>query len=248
MTSAPLFLAHCQQSNLRSRWTAIKWEDILTNGLGFGGVCVQMLTSDPIYTGKHTNTKPDTSPEVGQCLLVCLMSHFCSAGWREMRRLGKIVLSSAPWSCLETFRTRSDLIVMLLLLFCLPFQRLKSSIVTLTPVLSAPHCMTSLELPGRYLSITIYCVREGGELACVSSVTLLFLQWKLFQFVLEDAAAAAVAERGTWLPARLWLHWGHYCFILEGGCAAVGAGGGGRLTHLHSVSHENRNFRQFRIQ
>lgn len=72
------------------------------------------------------------------------------------------------------------------------FQQQERSDITHTSGLSAPHCTTLLELPGRYLSIKIYCVSsrvrgEGSMCECVSSLT------GLFQFALEDSAAAAAA-------------------------------------------------------
>lgn len=82
----------------------------------------------------------------------------------------------------------------------------------------------------------LLCVR-GGEHVCVILWLSFFFKWQLFQFALEDTAAAA-AWWGNWLPARLWLRWGHCCFILEGGWAGL----------VGVVWLIFTNFRQFRTQ
>lgn len=134
-----------------------------------------------------------------------------------MRRLGE---DSAQLSTLKLSADSSNKVWAAFYATSSPFL-CSSSIITHSPVLSAPHCMTSLELPGRYLSIKIYCVRGEGS-SCVCHLWLCFfcsgsyfsLYWRTLLLLL------LFSEEPGSLP-----DWGHFSFILGGGCAAVGAGG-----------------------
>lgn len=63
--------------------------------------------------------------------------------------------------------------------------------------------------------------QRGGELVCVSSVTLLFCSGSYFSLYWRTLLLLLLfSEEPGSLP-----DWGHFSFILEGGCVAVGAGG-----------------------
>lgn len=159
----------------------------------------------PTLTHANTKLHPNNSPKVGQCLSFCLMTHFRQIGSYVIKRneaiggddaeLGTLKLTGDIQAkvrlCLITF---TPVVLLFRASSCFSvslFPQQEQCIITHTSGLSAPHCTASPKLPGRYLSIKIYCVRgEGSFCVCIISDSV-FLQWKLFQFaVLEDTAAA----------------------------------------------------------
>lgn len=156
-----------------------------------------------------TQPRPQHSPKVSSIwhFTWWIIHRVGSSVRREMRKSVGEILHCAPWGWLERLKPRSASAWSLsrrqghfsehLLAFLCLFQREEWCIIAHTSGLSAPYCTAPPELPGRYLSIKIYCVccgvrGEGSMCVCVISdcAFFFFLQRRLFQLALEDSVAA----------------------------------------------------------
>lgn len=213
----------------------------------------------PTLTHANTKLHPNNSPKVGQCLSFCLMTHFRQIGSYVIKRneaiggddaeLGTLKLTGDIQAkvrlCLITF-TPVVLLFRASSCFSVSFFRSKSSALSHTLQAFQPLIVQLLLSCQADISPSRSIVSEGrGASVCVSSLTLFFCNGSCFSLQFWRTLLLRSEEAG-YLPDS-------DCaevitvLYLKKGVQAWGLGGGS-LTHFHSVSHENTNFRQFRIQ